>query len=119
MELYTEFARDKLLPLLRRSDNYPIQQALDLCCQKKFYPEMVYLLGRIGNTSQALALMTKELSDMESAIAFCQEHDDEELWNDLIDYSLNKPGNTSHCQICSLRCFRCNLVKKNLLLQRQ
>lgn len=53
---------------------------------------MVYLLGRIGNISEALALMTRELNDMESAIAFCQEHDDEELWNDLVNYSLDKPS---------------------------
>ncbi|XP_033218064.1 vacuolar protein sorting-associated protein 41 homolog [Belonocnema kinseyi] len=91
VRLYADYSRDKLLPLLRRSDNYPIQQALDICSQRQFYPEMVYLLGRIGNTSEALALMTRELNDMESAIAFCQEHDDEELWNDLINYSLDKP----------------------------
>ncbi|XP_070520756.1 vacuolar protein sorting-associated protein 41 homolog isoform X2 [Cardiocondyla obscurior] len=92
VRLYADYSRDKLLPLLRRSDNYPIQQALDICTQRQFYPEMVYLLGRIGNTSEALALMTRELNDMESAIAFCQEHDDEELWNDLINYSLDKPA---------------------------
>lgn len=92
MPLYADYSRDKLLPLLRRSDNYPIQQALDICSQHQFYPEMVYLLGRIGNTSEALALMTRELDDMESAIAFCQEHDDEELWNDLVNYSLDKPS---------------------------
>ena len=92
VRLYADYSRDKLLPLLRRSDNYPIQQALDICSQRQFYPEMVYLLGRIGNMSEALALMTRELNDMESAIAFCQEHDDEELWNDLINYSLDKPG---------------------------
>ncbi|XP_076655812.1 vacuolar protein sorting-associated protein light [Halictus rubicundus] len=91
VRLYADYSRDKLLPLLRRSDNYPIQQALDICSQRQFYPEMVYLLGRIGNTSEALALMTRELNDMESAIAFCQEHNDEELWNDLISYSLDKP----------------------------
>ncbi|XP_017884665.1 vacuolar protein sorting-associated protein 41 homolog isoform X2 [Ceratina calcarata] len=91
VRLYADYSRDKLLPLLRRSDNYPIQEALDICSQRKFFPEMVYLLGRIGNTSEALALMTRELNDMESAIAFCQEHDDEELWNDLIVYSLDKP----------------------------
>ncbi|XP_043598277.1 vacuolar protein sorting-associated protein 41 homolog isoform X1 [Bombus pyrosoma] len=91
VQLYANYSRDKLLPLLRRSNNYPIQQALDICSQRKFYPEMVYLLGRIGNTSEALALMTRELNDMQSAIAFCQEHDDEELWNDLIIYSLDKP----------------------------
>nr|XP_012139386.1 PREDICTED: vacuolar protein sorting-associated protein 41 homolog isoform X3 [Megachile rotundata] len=91
VRLYADYSRDKLLPLLRRSDNYPIQQALDICSQRQFYPEMVYLLGRIGNTSEALALMTRELNDIESAIAFCQEHDDEELWTDLINYSLDKP----------------------------
>ncbi|XP_012273995.1 vacuolar protein sorting-associated protein 41 homolog [Orussus abietinus] len=91
VRLYADYSRDKLLPLLRRSDNYPIQQALDICSQRYFYPEMVYLLGRIGNTSEALALMTRKLNDMESAIAFCQEHDDEELWNDLVNYSLDKP----------------------------
>lgn len=53
---------------------------------------MVYLLDKIGNASEALALMTRELNDMESALAFCQEHDDEELWNDLINYSLDKPS---------------------------
>ncbi|XP_053997845.1 vacuolar protein sorting-associated protein 41 homolog [Hylaeus anthracinus] len=91
VQLYADYSRDKLLPLLRRSDNYPIQQALDICSQRKFYEEMVYLLGRIGNTSEALALMTGKLNDMEKAITFCQEHDDEELWNDLINYSLDKP----------------------------
>lgn len=92
IRLYADYSRDKLLPLLRRSDSYPIQQALDICSQRQFYPEMVYLLGRMGNTSEALALMTRELNDMESAIAFCQEHDDKELWNDLVNYSLDKPG---------------------------
>ncbi|XP_014208747.1 vacuolar protein sorting-associated protein 41 homolog [Copidosoma floridanum] len=91
VKLYAEYSRDKLLPLLRRSDNYPIQEALDICGRRQFYPEMVYLLGRIGNTSQALQLMTRELNDMKSAIEFCQEQDDEELWNDLINYSLEKP----------------------------
>ncbi|XP_066597846.1 vacuolar protein sorting-associated protein 41 homolog isoform X2 [Prorops nasuta] len=91
VQLYADYAREKLLPLLRRSDNYPIQQTLDICSERKFYPELVYLLGKIGNMSEALALMTRELNDTESAIAFCQEHDDEELWNDLITYALDKP----------------------------
>jgi hypothetical protein len=48
--------------------------------------------GRIGNTKEALVLITQELNDIEQAIAFCKEHDDMELWEDLIQYSLNKPG---------------------------
>lgn len=111
VKLYAVFARDKLLPFLRRSDHYPIQEALDICQKEKYYPEMVYLLGRIsvfcvkkqksnfccnsgrvGDTKEALELITKELKDMQQAIEFCQEHDDPDLWNDLINHSLDKPG---------------------------
>lgn len=40
---------------------------------------------------EALELIMNELKDMQYAISFCQEHDDPDLWNDLIDHSLNKP----------------------------
>ncbi|KAF5292644.1 hypothetical protein FQR65_LT11196 [Abscondita terminalis] len=91
VRLYAVHARSKLLPLLRRSDHYPIQEALDICQKEKFYPEMIYLLGRVGDTKEALELITKELKDMQQAIEFCQEHDDPDLWNDLINHSLDKP----------------------------
>ncbi|KAF5291751.1 hypothetical protein FQA39_LY14239 [Lamprigera yunnana] len=91
VKLYAIYAREKLLPLLRRSDHYPIQEALDICEKQKFYPEMIYLLGRVGDTKEALELITKELKDMQQAIEFCQEHDDPDLWNDLINHSLDKP----------------------------
>lgn len=29
---------------------------------------------------------------MEQAITFCQEHDDADLWNDLVNHVLDKPG---------------------------
>ena len=48
-------------------------------------------LGRMGNTKQALRLITEELKDVEQAIIFAKEHDDVELWGDLIDYSMDKP----------------------------
>lgn len=91
VRLYADFAREKLLPLLRRSDHYPIQEALNICKQRRYNPEMVYLLGRIGNTKEALDLIIKELKDIEQAINFCKEHDDEELWEDLINHSLKVP----------------------------
>ena len=31
------------------------------------------------------------LSDIEQAVEFCKQHDDAELWNVLINYSLDKP----------------------------
>ncbi|XP_063231920.1 vacuolar protein sorting-associated protein 41 homolog isoform X2 [Bacillus rossius redtenbacheri] len=91
VRLYADFARDKLLPFLRRSDRYPIQEALDACRQRGFHPEMIYLLGRMGNTQEALTLIIRELQDVEQAIEFCKEHDDPELWGDLVECSLDRP----------------------------
>ncbi|KAK9887593.1 hypothetical protein WA026_023476 [Henosepilachna vigintioctopunctata] len=91
VRLYAIYDRDKLLNFLKKSDYYPIQEALDICQKEKYYPEMVYLLGIIGDTKEALELIIKELKDMHHAIRFCQEHDDQELWNDLINNSVDKP----------------------------
>lgn len=57
------------------------------------YSNFCFLIGRIGNTKEALALITDKLKDIDQAIDFCKEHDDLELWEDLINYSLDKPGN--------------------------
>lgn len=89
--LYAIFDRQKLLPFLKKSDHYRIQEALDICKKQKYYPEMVYLLGRIGDTKDALALIINELKDMQHAISFCQEHDDPDLWDDLINHCIDKP----------------------------
>lgn len=89
--LYAEFARDKLLPLLKRSDNYSIARALDACTRLEYYPEMVYLLGRMGNTKDALRLVTSRLGDVDRAIEFCRDQNDPELWHDLIGLSLDRP----------------------------
>ncbi|KAJ8956298.1 hypothetical protein NQ318_015034 [Aromia moschata] len=91
VRLYAIFERQKLLPFLKKSDHYPIQEALDTCQKEKYYPEMVYLLGRIGDTKEALELIITELKDMQQAISFCQEHDDPDLWNDLINHCVDKP----------------------------
>ena len=32
-----------------------------------------------------------QLTDIGRAVEFCKEHDDEELWTSLIDYSIDKP----------------------------
>lgn len=88
VNLYAKFDKDKLLPFLRRSNNYPIQEALDICKRELFYPEMVYLLGRMGNTSEALNIIIHKLKNIEMAIDFCKEYDDSDLWNNLIDESL-------------------------------
>lgn len=33
----------------------------------------------------------EQLKDIQQAITFCQEHDDSDLWQDLINYALHKP----------------------------
>ena len=50
------------------------------------------VVGRMGNTKQALQLITNELGDVSKAIEFCKEHNERELWEDLITYSIDKPS---------------------------
>ena len=45
----------------------------------------------MGNTHEALKLITNELSDIDQAISFCKEYHDLDLWERLIDHALNKP----------------------------
>lgn len=91
VRLYAKYDKSKLLPFLKCSDSYPIQEALDVCQSNEFYPEMVFLLGRIGNTKEALQIIIEQLNDINQAINFCQEHNDKELWTDLIKQTVNKP----------------------------
>lgn len=89
--LYAVYAPDKLLPLLRQSHSYPLEEALGLCREKKLTPATIFLLKRMGNTKEALHQIMDKLGDVHQAITFCKEHDDSELWGDLIKYSLDKP----------------------------
>lgn len=90
--LYAQFAPDKLLPLLRLSHSYPLEEALRLCREHGgLVPETVFLLKRMGNTKEALQQIMEQLQDVQQAIAFCKEQDDAELWEDLIEHSLDKP----------------------------
>lgn len=92
VELYAEYAPEQLLRFLRSSNNYPLEHALDICKQRSLFQEVVFLLGRMGNTRQALEQITKQLQDINQAIEFCKEHDDKELWEYLIQCSLDKSG---------------------------
>merc|ERR1719153_945971 len=91
VRLYATYAPSKLLNFLKKSDEYPMADALDECTMRGMTPEKIYLLARMGNTRAALELIMKELVDVEQAVEFCKEHDDSELWEDLIRYSLDKP----------------------------
>lgn len=56
VSLYAKYDRKKLLPFLRRSKEYVIQEALAICKREGFYPEVVYLLGCMGGVEAAEAL---------------------------------------------------------------
>ncbi|XP_055301199.1 vacuolar protein sorting-associated protein 41 homolog [Sitodiplosis mosellana] len=91
VHLYAKYNREKLLPFLKRSNSYPIEEALSVCTNKLFYPEMVYLHGRMGNTIEALSIIINKLDNIQMAIDFCKEHNDMDLWNELINQSLDRP----------------------------
>lgn len=92
VKLYAEFDRPKLLPFLKASNYCSLQQSLKECEERSFHQERIFLLDRMGNTKQALQLITTELQDVNKAIEFCKDHDDGELWEDLINYSTEKPS---------------------------
>lgn len=76
-------------------------------------PEMVFLLGRMGDNKRALNLIIERLGDVQrvcalsfipsptrhspicgclfQAIEFAKEQNDHDLWEDLLKYSETKP----------------------------
>ncbi|TMS08967.1 Vacuolar protein sorting-associated protein 41-like protein [Larimichthys crocea] len=89
--LYAEYDRPNLLPFLRDSTHCPLEKALEVCQQRNFVEETVFLLSRMGNCRRALQMIMEELADVDKAIEFAKEQDDAELWEDLISYSIDKP----------------------------
>ncbi|ODQ64914.1 hypothetical protein NADFUDRAFT_11457, partial [Nadsonia fulvescens var. elongata DSM 6958] len=91
VKLYAEFDRAKLMAFLRRNNNYVIEQAIKVCEERDYVPELVYLLGNVGQNIRALMLIIDRLQDPEQAIEFAKAQKDTELWDSLIKYSLEKP----------------------------
>ena len=85
-------------------------QAYKQCKEREppLYEALVFMLGRMGNTKEALDLMINQLKDVKKAIGFVQvisktcsasfwradfpfvhqAQDDNSLWDHLIDWSL-------------------------------
>ena len=75
-------------------------------------PEMVFLLGQMGDNKKALTLIIERLGDVNrvrdlpptndpsltsvQAIDFAKEQNDHDLWEDLLKYSESRPG-TQFC----------------------
>eukprot|EP00252_Welwitschia_mirabilis_P005003 TRINITY_DN1539_c0_g1_i1.p1 TRINITY_DN1539_c0_g1~~TRINITY_DN1539_c0_g1_i1.p1 ORF type:complete len:997 (-),score=210.12 TRINITY_DN1539_c0_g1_i1:238-3228(-) len=91
VELYAHYEPRLLLPFLRSSQHYSLDKAYEICTRKGLVKEQVYILGRMGNSKEALALIINKLEDMEQAIEFVTMQHDDDLWEELIKQSLNNP----------------------------
>ncbi|OCF38071.1 vacuolar protein sorting 41 [Kwoniella heveanensis BCC8398] len=92
VELYAAFDVDRLMPFLRASNFYDLEKAYKTCKERDYVPEMVFLLGRMGNNKKALMLIIERLGDVQRAIDFAKEQSDEDLWEDLLTYSETRPS---------------------------
>ncbi|KAK7061202.1 vacuolar assembling protein [Favolaschia claudopus] len=91
IKLYAEFATGRLIDFLRASNDYNLENAYKVCDERGLVPEMVFLLGRMGNNKQALTLIIERLGDVNRAIDFAKEQNDDDLWEDLLKYSETRP----------------------------
>ncbi|KAL5032706.1 hypothetical protein BDV3_001256 [Batrachochytrium dendrobatidis] len=92
VELYAEYDYARLMWFLRHSKFYSIPKAFDVCEARDLVPEMVLLLGKMGDSRRALMLIIERLRDVERAIEFTKDQNDEELWEEFLKYSMDKPA---------------------------
>ena len=92
VSLFVEYDRDLLMTFLKSSQSYTLSFASQICEQRNFTPELVYLLGKEGRTGQALRLIIDQLGDVSQAISFAKEQNDASLWDDLLELSMSKPS---------------------------
>ncbi|OBZ81420.1 Vacuolar protein sorting-associated protein 41 [Choanephora cucurbitarum] len=92
VELYAEYDYPKLIDFLRASHYINLEKAYKICEEKDLVPEMVFILGRMGNNKNALMLIIERLGDVQRAIDFAKEQKDDDLWEDLLTYSMDKPN---------------------------
>ncbi|GAA5865395.1 hypothetical protein JCM1840_001554 [Sporobolomyces johnsonii] len=91
VDLYAEYNPGKLMEFLRASNYYSLERAYKICDARDLVPEMVFLLGRMGDNKRALNLIIERLGDVQRAIEFAKEQNDNDLWEDLLRYSETKP----------------------------
>lgn len=102
VQLYAEYEPARLIDFLRASNYYSLESAYKICLEKDLVPEMVFLLGRMGNNKKALNLIIERLGDVSRAIDFAKEQNDDDLWEDLLRYSETRPGEYDTTSLCIL-----------------
>ncbi|KAI9807969.1 MAG: hypothetical protein M1825_005276 [Sarcosagium campestre] len=91
VDVFAEYDRPLFMEFLKSSQSYTFEQASDVCERRNYVPELVYLFSKTGQTKHALKLIIDRLDDVSQAIAFAKEQDDSNLWDDLLEYSMDKP----------------------------
>lgn len=91
VEVFADYDRPLLMEFLQTSISYSFEQATHICEQRHFTQELIYLLSKMGQTKRALNLILSDLKDVSQAISFAKSQDDPDLWEDLLDYSMDKP----------------------------
>ncbi|KAB8232832.1 uncharacterized protein BDW43DRAFT_278744 [Aspergillus alliaceus] len=91
VELFANYDRTLLMEFLQTSTAYTFDLAVTICEGLRFTPELIYLLSKMGQTKRALNLILSELKDVSQAISFAKSQGEPDLWEDLLDYSMDKP----------------------------
>ncbi|KAJ6058569.1 uncharacterized protein N7446_008152 [Penicillium canescens] len=91
VEVFADYDRPLLMEFLQTSISYSFDKATSICEHHKFTPELIYLLSKMGQTKRALNLILSDLKDVSQAISFAKSQEDPDLWEDLLDYSMDKP----------------------------
>lgn len=92
LDLFADFDRQLLMEFLQTSTSYSFDEACNICEMRQYTSELVYLLSKTGQTKRALNLILSDLNDVSQAIEFAKAQDDSDLWEDLLNYSMDKPA---------------------------
>lgn len=92
LELYLIYDKPGLLGFLKTKSNYNIDKAIKFCQEENnLHNELIFLWSKIGENRKALSLIIDRLDDPKLAFQFVKDSLDNELWNFLINYSLDRP----------------------------
>lgn len=91
VRIFATFDRELLMDFLKVSTSYTFEEAAQECEKANYISELVYLYSKTGDSKRALYLIIDRLGDVSQAISFAKEQDEPDLWEDLLNYSMDKP----------------------------
>lgn len=85
IRLYAEYDPSRLMRFLQTSNFFPLQEAHDVCEEFHLDRERVFILKRMGNQKEALALLMK-IGTVKEAVEFVEESKEDDLWDDVVQH---------------------------------